>query len=405
MQEKMNETNKFTFEPIKLASINFANRIIRSATHEGYANDAGRPDEKLADLYEKLAKGKVGAIITGFCAVEPGGKAIKNMMTIDRDEWIGDYKTIVSRVHKYNTPIIMQLVHAGRQSSEKIVGGKTVSPSAMKDKVYRVVPHALLNNEIEQIIENFAQAVKRAKAAGFDGVQLHAAHGYLLSQFLSPYINRRNDEWGGSIEKRFRIMERIMEKSRQLVGDFPILVKMNAYDTRENGMRVDEAIEIARLLEKVGFDAIEVSCGIAEDGFNTVRVPEVPVPAILEMFDEFRNQPWPLKKIAGFFIPYFIETPKPLENYNVKAAANIKKNVNIPVIAVGGIRKISDIRQILMEKSADLVAMSRPFIIEPHIVKKFESGKSTESKCINCGYCLMGILQEPLRCYYGKIKK
>lgn len=405
MPEITDNPSRNVFQPVTLAGISFHNRILRSATDEGYGDAEGRPGNGLADFYERMAKGGVGGIITGLCGVTARGKAINHMIMLDRDEWIEDYKHIVSRVHQHNTPIILQLAHAGRQTTKKLAGGQPVSPSALRDRVFRIKPRALSGSEIEQIINDFANAVRRAKDAGFDGAQIHAAHGYLLSQFLSAYMNRRTDEWGGSTENRFRIMGRIIEAARRLVGDFPILVKINAHDNRRNGMRITEAVLIAQLLENAGYDAIEVSCGVAEDGFNLVRVPEAPVPAMLEFADEFRHLPRSLKKMAGKLIPYFAATLKPIENYNVPAAASIKEKVNIPVIVVGGIRKLTDIERILQQKSADLVAMARPFIIEPHIVKKFASGKSNESKCINCGYCLFGINQEPLRCYYGKIRK
>ena len=143
------------------------------------------------------------------------------------------------------------------------------------------MPKPLAEGEIEEIIDNFVKAIERAKRAGFDGVQLHAAHGYLLSEFLSPYSNHRQDQWGGTTENRFRIIGEIYDRARRVVGDYPLLVKLNAYDGRKGGMRVDEALRVARLLEESGCAAIEVSCGTTEDGMYMTRGPKLPIDATL----------------------------------------------------------------------------------------------------------------------------
>ncbi len=404
MQKEKNIADR-VFLPAKLAGISLSNRIIRSATNEGYGDDSGRPRPELADFHARLAKGGAGAIITGFSCVGEGSRGINHQTMIHKDEFIPDYRKIADRVHALGTPIIMQLAHAGRQTSRAVAGARPVAPSAIRDKVFITLPRALSTPEIERIVSDFAAAAVRAKEAGFDGIQLHAAHGYLLSQFLSPYMNRRKDEWGGSLENRFRIIRRIIEECRKAVGYFPILAKINASDTRKNGMRPGMALEVARLLEQAGCDGVEVSCGVVEDGFNTVRVPRIPTEAMLEMTDELRKLPGPLKKVVGWAIPHFAARLEPLENFNVEDAALIKKKVGIPVIVVGGIRRLADIRKIIEDGSADFVAMARPFIIEPDLVMKFASGKSVESRCINCGYCLLGINRSPVRCYYGKLPK
>jgi 2,4-dienoyl-CoA reductase-like NADH-dependent reductase (Old Yellow Enzyme family) len=307
-------------------------------------------------------------------------------------------------VHQDNTPIIMQIAHCGRQTRRAITGEPTVAPSAITDNYYNEeTPKALTELEIKEIIQNFVLAIDRARKAGFDGVQLHAAHGYLLSEFLSPNMNQRTDKWGGTIENRFRIIKEIYEGARKRVGDYPILVKVSAYDYQPNGLRVNETIKMATMLQGVGCDGIEVSCGVLDDGFSTIRVPELPVEPALAFSFRFKNQYYIVKKILPYIAPLLMDTHEPIDNYNVCAAQEIKQRVDIPIIVVGGIRKLRDIEQIIGGNMADYIAMSRPFIIEPDIVNKFRTQSQTKSECISCGYCIVALEEMPAQCFYGQL--
>lgn len=393
------------FKPAKLAGIKLKNRIIRSATHEGMADEKGFPTEKLKKLYIRLAKGNVGAIITGNAGIQADGKiSWFAMMMNDSDDSIGAYMEITKAVHDYGTPIIMQINHCGRQTRSKITGLKTVAPSAVRHGFYSEdLPEELSDNDINKIINNFVAAIIRVKKAGFDGVQLHLAHGYLLSDFLSSHANCRKDRWGGSTENKFRIINEIFIRSKKQVGDYPILIKMNAYDGRKNGMKINEAIKIAKMLEKAGCAAIEISCGTIEDGLYTMRGEKLPVEAAMKYTFKYRTLPGMVKKIAKPILKAFMKQPKPLLKFNLDSAIRIKNAVNIPVIVVGGINNIDDIDDIIVNQHLDFVSMSRPFIIEPNIVKKFQEGTQTKSKCIMCNYCAIIGEQKPLRCYYGKL--
>lgn len=397
--------NNHIFQPSLLAEIKFKNKIVRSATHEGLADEKGYPTEQLKKLYVQLAKGDVGAIITSHTGIQQNGKSsYYRMCMIDNDTSISHYKNLVDSVHKYATPIILQISHCGRQTRSKITGEQPVAPSAIKDKFFNEeLPKELTEHEIEEIIKNFVDAIERAKKAGFDGVQLHLAHGYLLAQFLSPYTNHRKDKWGGNTENRFRIIGEIFYKSKNKVGNYPILVKLNAYDRRKNGLRIEEAIKIAKLLEKVGCSAIEISCGVAEDGFCIVRCNKIPVEAGFRYNFKFKKVNSIIKKIIRPMVNMLMPPINPLINYNVAAAQALKEQISIPVIAVGGIRSIDAISDIIKTKKADFIAMSRPFIIEPDIVKNFKEGKQSISSCINCAYCVIVIEEKPLRCYSGRI--
>lgn len=398
--------NNQVFEPVIIAGIQFKNHIIRSATHEGMADETGHPTEQLKNLYLHLAKGGVGGIITGYAGIMQQGKCDNhNMLMIDKDELIESYKNIIDAVHSHGTPIILQIAHAGRQTSSSVSGMTPMAPSSIKNKIYPAdIPLEATEEDIKNIIEHFAQAARRAQTAGFDGVLIHVAHGYLLSTFLSPYSNQRSDKWGGSLENRYRIVDSIIRTIKERVPGYPVFAKINAYDFRKNGMRIEESIEVAKMLQKSGCDAIEVSCGVMEDGLCMSRGPEVPKDALLAYSSSLKDRsPW-IKKMLKPFIRFVFPARKPISNYNLDAAERIKNAVDIPVIVVGGIRNKNDIVDIIEDAKADMVSMSRPFIIEPGIVKKFEDDTQDESRCINCNYCLIAAQVKPLRCYYGKIR-
>ncbi|PKN71350.1 MAG: NADH:flavin oxidoreductase, partial [Deltaproteobacteria bacterium HGW-Deltaproteobacteria-10] len=374
--------------------------------HEGLADESGFPLPSLTKKYLQLAKGGIGAIITGYSGVSPEGRcSYHGMLMINSKESIPAYSALVQAVHNLDTPIILQLGHAGRQTRSKITGFQPVAPSAIRDRFFNEeIPRELSEKEIEGVITAFVEAAVRAKAAGFDGIQLHAAHGYLLAEFLSPYMNRRKDRWGGNTQNRFRIIGEIFEQIRAKLPGFPVLVKINGTDGRKNGMRIPEAVAIARLLESAGCAAIEVSCGVDEDGFFSIRSERNPVDAVFHYNFKVQNAPAWIRPLLKFFLKRTFEPKLPSRLYNIPAARAVKAAVSIPVITVGGIKTLPELRSVFENNDADLVSLSRPLILEPNLIEKFISGKQTEAKCIGCNYCALGIESASLRCHFGKLK-
>lgn len=351
------------FDPITVCNLELQNRFVRSATHEYLAEEDGTPTSRLGDVYEELAKNEVGLIITGYSYVLPGGQSDILQQGIYDDRFIEPYRKITERVHRYRSKIVLQIVHGGRQANVSDEYPVPIAPSAVKDGHSAVVPREMTEEEILEIIEAFTKAAVRAKKAGFDGVQLHCAHGFLLSNFISPYTNRRTDSWGGSVENRTRIITEIVRRIKEETGNsFPILVKLNATDgfqpgcskKAEIGLDITQAVEIAKLLEKAGVCAIEVSGGIGEAGGVTIRTA--------------------------------INAPAK-EAYFRDCSKTIKDAVNIPIILVGGIRSLQVINYLLENRFADLVSMSRVFISEPDIVLKFKSGQVKKARCVSCNLC------------------
>ncbi len=394
------------FNETKISGLTVSNRIIRSATHDGLADENGAPSDKLIAKYEHLAKNGVGCIITGYAAVSRNGVSpYPRMMKIFDDGVIDKYKELTDAVHRHSVPVILQIAHCGRQTSTKAIGVQKVAPSNVLHAFYPDKAKELTDGEILGIIDDFVAAAVRAEKAGFDGVQLHGGHGYLLHDFLSPYGNRRNDRWGGSLENRCRIVELIIKGIKEKTS-LPVWIKLSAEDNRKNGMRIETSVEICKRLEAAGCDAIEVSCGTVQDGMNTMRSKLMPMDAVFKYREPCASFPKLLNKIAlpaANLINPLIKQPSPLENFNVENAAIIKKAVSIPIIAVGGIHKVSDMEQIIADGKADFISMCRPFICEPDLAKKLANGQS-EAKCIMCNYCGLVIEKEPTRCLYGKVK-
>jgi len=355
------------FEPIDINELHISNRFVRSATHEWLAEEDGKPTAAIGDMYEDLAKHEVGLIISGYSYVNPAGKSSNRQQGIYDDRFIGPYRQITERVHRYGSKIALQVVHGGRQALVTPEYPQTMAPSVVKDSSSGKVPQAMTEEQILGTIEDFAQAVRRAQEAGFDAVQLHVAHGFLLSSFISPYTNRRTDEWGGSVENRTRIIVEIIKRARELVSeDFPIMAKMNATDGFENkGLDTPECVEIAVALEKAGVCAIEVSGGIFEAG-EVMSRPGINAP-----------------EREAYFRDY---------------ARMIKQGVGIPVMLVGGMRSRAVMEEMLEGGYADMVSLSRPLIREPELVVKFREGVQ-EAECTSCNGCFD---ESGVRCNSGR---
>jgi 2,4-dienoyl-CoA reductase-like NADH-dependent reductase (Old Yellow Enzyme family) len=366
----MPEIESVIGEPKEIGGIIVKNRLVRSATFEGMAKDGYVTDE-FVKLYKTLAEGGVGLIITGYAYVQRSGQSYLSMTGIDRDDLIPGLKTVAATVHEHGDgcKIAMQLAHCGRQSN---ILETPVAPSAVFDPWTNKMPREMTLKEIEETIEAFAEAAVRAKKAGFDAVQIHAAHGYLLNQFLSPYTNKRTDEYGGNTEKRIRIIEDVFNTTVEKVGkSFPILIKMNVDDFLEGGINLEESKRIVSLLSKLRFAAIEISGGMWE-----TRVKNKDLATIRTGIRSREKE--------AYFLPY---------------AKEIRKVTDIPLILVGGIRSLGVAQKILAEGSADFVSLCRPLIRQPGLPKKWLKGTGElTADCISCNACLDNVAKVGVRC-------
>ena len=346
------------FEQKNIGTMTIKNRFVRSATAESAADEHGMINHKLFSIYRDLAKGDVGLIITGHAYIQPNGRCRNPQTGIYKDDFLPSLKELTNEVHKTSPDckIAIQIAHAGRQAVNDSVADP-VAPSAVTDTSTGITPRAMTEDEIEECIENFVKATERAKLAGFDGVQIHSAHGYLISSFNSPRTNLRNDKWGGNLENRMRFLLETYRRIRSKVGDdYPVFVKLNVTDCVDGGVEIDESSQIAKILSEEGIDAIEISGGTYESrGKGAVRT-------------RIRKP-----EQEAYFLPY---------------AEKIKEVISdVPLILVGGIRSASVMERILTEDKADFISLCRPFIREPDLVEKIKNGKD-KVDCISCNGCM-----------------
>ena len=367
-------------KPTKIGNLEIKNRFVRSATYEGLASEKGEITDKLIEFYKTLAEGGCGLIITSHAFVQPNGRSGEKQIAVYKDDFIKGLKRIADIIHKTNPEckVALQLTHAGRQIRNE--DRDTIAPSAVLEGFTKKMPRKMTTKEIEDTIEAFTQAIRRAKEAGFDAVQLHGAHGWLISEFLSPYTNKRTDEYGGNTNNRIRLVEKIYRKSRKLVGDdFPILIKMNCDDFLDGGITLEESKKIAKKFSNLGFDAIEVSSCMWE----TVRRK---------------------KKEIGWRPAFIPESRLSVGNVNKAAyhrsyAKEIKKCIDIPLILVGGINSINLVEDILVNKDADFVSFSRPLVREPDLPNRWMKGTGSDlADCEYCNNCLLTLAKEGLHC-------
>ncbi len=344
------------FKSGSIGRMKLKNRLVRSATWEGMCDPAGRPTEKLIQYYADLAKGGIGLIISGYTYVQLEGKQSPGTMGLYSDEFVSEFKELTRTVHDADCKIAIQLVHAGGQAGSKASEHTPVAPSAIETAQFPEKPLQLTESQIYDIVLAFGKAALRAKEYGFDGVQIHGAHGYLVNQFLSPLTNQRTDQYGGSVENRCRFLMEVYDKIRAMVGeDFPVFIKLNATDYLENGLELEDALFAAKMLSQKGIDAIEVSAGTgASRKKNPVRIK--------------------------------IDQPEK-EAYNLKVSMAVKNVVSCPVISVGGFRSYNVSKQALEEHGLDFISFSRPLIREPDLPLRWQKGDHEPAECISCNAC------------------
>jgi 2,4-dienoyl-CoA reductase-like NADH-dependent reductase (Old Yellow Enzyme family) len=386
---------------------NFRDKIFRSATFEGMADENGFPNEEYQKHYERLAEMGVKNIITGFVYVSQDGRAVHlGQAGMDSDDKIAKYSKVTDNVHKYDSKIYLQIAHAGRQTSAKITKKEVVGASQKASKYFRSNPKKLSAKEINQIIDSFSMAALRAKISGFDGVQLHAAHGYLIHQFLHPYINTRNDEFG--VNKQTGIgdffLRKLISSIKEKCGiDYPILVKISASDILSEPFSKENFISLIKLLDEEKVSGIEISFGTMENALNIFRSESVPIDTILKYNFHYKTENKLNRKFRKFFITHFLR--KKVLNfssmYNLEYAKIAKKYTSIPIICVGGFRKGSEIKNALENHDTDFLSLCRPFICEPDFVKKLSENPVYVSQCKNCNLCaIMCDSGNPTKCYF-----
>lgn len=346
------------FDKTYIGNMTLKNRLWRSATWLGLATEDGHLTPEIIERYRELAEGGVGTIITGLSIVMKEEQPYPKMLSIYSDDFIPEYKEFTDMIHSYGANIIMQMGYGGSTTSipddERIIWG----PSSVMNPSSGIVPVEMTKENIKELVIAMGKAAERAKKAGFDGVQIHAAHGYLLTQFLSPYFNTRTDEYGGSIENRARIIFEILESMKKHAGDdFPVFIKMHSDDQwGDKGLSEKESLWVAKELEKKGISGIEFSGGNIDP--------------------ESGNSPSHRKLFKVEKQSYFKE-----------ATSRIASELKIPVILVGGNRNTKVMEGILNNSNISYFALSRPLHSEPDLPNKWRENTEHKTRCVSCNNC------------------
>ena len=390
------------FETTSINSMQLKNRFVRSATHEGMADERGLPTPSLFDLYQKLSQGGVGLIITGYACVSRDGKSnARGMLCIDSDEHVSAFQRLTSHVHEGGAKIAMQIAHCGGQTTADAAGTRPMAPSPVKYRSTATMPREMTEADINRVIDSFGHAARRVRESGFDALQLHAAHGYLLSAFLCPHTNRRRDRWGGPVTNRMRIISAIYDRCRREVGyRFPLLIKINGRDAMRRGLKLQEATIMASMMGEMGFDGIEVSCGIGDDGWSGVR-GDFSAELLVDDLKVFEHRPL-LRMLFRRFGKMLIRPLPFTQAYNRDCARAIKKKITMPVLCVGGITEPATMEDIITSGDADYISLCRSLVFDPSWPLKIMQGSRDASGCIHCNHCLFYSLIAPLKCYYGR---
>lgn len=343
---------KKLFSPFKINNCEIPNRLVVTAMVVNYCNKDGKATDRYIAYHEAKAKGGWGLIVTEDYAVNEHAMGYQFISGLWNDDQIESHKKLTDTIHKYDSKIFSQIYHAGRQSCSRVNGGmQPVAPSAIPCPWLREVPKELTIPEIEQIVEDFGDCALRAKKAGFDGVEIHGGHGYLIAEFMSPYVNKRTDKYGGCLDNRLRFIKEIYENVRSKVGkEFPVTIRFSADEATQGGRDISETRVLAKLFEEWGFDALHVSSGVYGDHNKGI--------------------------VSPMYVPHA---------WTVDFAAEVKKIVKIPVITVNRINDPRMAESILELDKADFIGMGRGSLADPDLPNKAKAGDLTSIRyCIGC---------------------
>ena len=369
-------------QPGRIGSLTLPNRLVRGATSETMASASGVVYDSFVELYRRLAEGGAGLLLTGHMYVDPRGQASANQTGIHDDKVIPGLKQATEAVHEAGGRIFAQIGHCGSQTMMSRI--TPVAPSPVPNAMYTIQPEELTAEEIRGLVHAFGDAARRAAEANFDGIHIHGGNGYLISEFCSPHANTRDDDWGGDAERRSRFMVEAYDAVRAAVGpEFPVTARLSVEDSVEGGLQQEESLLRARVLADRGINGFETTYGVMRSYFENIR-PYVAVG---------RAQAWRNLLVQR------ARQPAGAEAYYRPFARSVKEASGLPIILVGGVRTTQTMTDILESGDADFLALARPFIREPDLVRKLEAGRTGGVECVSCNMCLAHDGFDPLQCW------
>jgi len=400
------------FSPLRIGGLIVRGRIYKSSTTESMGTDDGRVTDAMLELYEPMVRGGTPLIVLGSLYVAPNGKLAPRLCGADSDDKIPGIRRLADLAHRGGALLFAQLSHGGRQVVAGLGSGPrpemdVVSASAGLDPILRTRPRALSTAEVREMVETFARAAGRCAEAGCDGVEIHVGHGFLVSQFLTPYTNHRTDEYGGSLRGRARFALEIVQAVRRRVGDrVAVTAKINGSDNLpgRRGLHGEELVEIARMMQEEGLDAVTVSVGHYESGLPMMRGKFRPLirgfveggmgsslhPALKRGVKAIA----PVASAGGFLLWHH------REGFNLRYARPFAQALKIPVISVGGFSLARSMEQAIQSGACSAVACGRAIIADPFFVRHMESEGRADPKCDFCNACVARMGSQPLDCFH-----
>jgi 2,4-dienoyl-CoA reductase-like NADH-dependent reductase (Old Yellow Enzyme family) len=385
------------FTPITIGPLTLRNRSIRAAAFEGMcANNT--ITNQLIDYHRSVASGGIGMTTVAYAAINKTGLSFKHQLWL-REEILPDLKKLTDSIHKENAAASIQLGHCGNMAKKSVIGSRPVSASTRINWYAPSYPRAMTKQDIIDTAKDFGNAVRLSQQAGFDAVEIHAGHGYLISQFLSPYTNKRKDEFGGSLQNRMRFMQMVMKEVMEAAaGKTAVLVKMNMRDGFKGGMDIDESLEVAKELERIGVHALVLSSGFVSRAPMYVMRGKMPLKTLAKHMDN---------PLMSFFVRLFGKMLVPnvpfSENYFLEDARLFRKALKMPLVYVGGILSKQNIDEALSE-GFEAVAIARALIKDPDFINKLLAEQLEHSSCDTCNHCIAIMYNGPFSCIQNQRK-
>ena len=391
MQDSIEKRKSKVFTPGKIGDLELRNRTIRSGCFEGMCYHA-TPSDALIEHHREVAAGGIGMTTVAYCAVSRDGVAFEHEMWM-REEIIPILKRLTDAVHEEGAAVSIQLGHCGFFANQTVIGRRPIGPSRKFCLFRYSICRAMNEEDIERVRDDFGKSAKMAMRAGFDAIEIHAGHGYLLSQFLSPWTNRRKDQYGGSLENRLRFPASIVRHVREVVGPgYPILIKMNCEDGFKGGLNIDEAVQVARRFEEEGASLLVPSCGF------TARTPFYMMRGNVPILEYVKSEKNLFAKLGMALFGRLIVKEVPYkELYLFDLAKRIKDAVEIPVAYIGGVCSLDDMDKV-MKEGFEFVQIGRATIRDPDVVRKMQSGEITAVDCDHCNRCVAAMAAQGVVC-------
>ncbi|MCU0461231.1 MAG: NADH:flavin oxidoreductase [Bacteroidales bacterium] len=387
----MSSSSSILFSPFRLGPVTLRNRTIRAAAFEGMC-PGNLPSDNLFNYHREVAAGGIGMTTIAYAAVEKSGLSFPHQLWLNNDAVPG-LRRITDAVHCEGAACSIQIGHCGNMSKAALAGRMPLAPSAGINLYVPTFTHRMNNTDIQSVVKSFGSAVNLARKAGFDAVEVHAGHGYLISQFISPYTNRRKDSFGGSLENRARFMLMVMEEVKKAAGDdIAVLVKTNMRDGFRSGTCIDECLEIAKMLENAGADALVLSGGFVSKAPMYVMHGKMPIRVFAHYIDE---------KLMSFFVRlvgnWLVKEVPFTEGYFLEDALKFRKAVKLPLVYVGGLISRDKIDEVL-GNGFEMVALARALIKDPDFIKKLHDNELSRSECDICNYCIAVMYSRQAAC-------